>query len=125
MNNVNLISVGRNSLGTANLVIKVDSKMRKEQSFCVYPLSVGETTIKIQSDTRIGRINLLTGKGILTKSYSGGAYGHHLQLGEKFDIECNSDTLNGIIEAIRNSSKHGNNCVIHIMNEGKDLLTLN
>lgn len=122
--NIILISVGKNSLGTANLILKVEGKMRKEQSFCVYPISVGEREIKIQSDTRIGTIDLKTGKGILTKSYSGGAYNHHLMLGEKFPIECNTETLNGIIEAIRKSSKSGENVVVHIMNEGKDLINL-
>lgn len=124
MNNFNLISVGKNSLGTANLVLKVDSKMRKEQSFCVYPISVGETSIKIQSDARIGTLDLLTGKGILTKSYSGGAYNHHLHLGETFPIECTKDTLNAIIEAIRNSSKNGDSIVMKIQNYGKDLINL-
>lgn len=124
VSNLELISVGKNSLGTANLILKVAGKMRKEQSFCVYPISVAETEIKIQSDTRIGTLNLLTGDGVMTKSYSNGAYNHHLNLGEKFSINCNTDTLNAIIEAIRKSSKHGSSIVLQIQNEGKDLTSL-
>lgn len=57
--------------------------MRKAQDFVVYPVKAGETTIKIQSDTRIGLINLETGVCTISASHPGGAYGVHLALAEE------------------------------------------
>lgn len=54
--------------------------MRKAQDFIVYPFHAGNDTsrAKIQSDTRIGSIDLRTGVVILSKPRAGGAYGVHL-----------------------------------------------
>lgn len=54
--------------------------MRKAADWIVYPASIdgGDGTLVIQSDTRIARINPATGKGILSKAKSGGAYFMHL-----------------------------------------------
>lgn len=49
--------------------------MRKAQEFIVYPFAEGEVEFKIQSDQRIARINIETGKGVLSKGRSNGAYG--------------------------------------------------
>lgn len=57
--------------------------MRKVQDFVVYPVKAGETTIKIQSDTRIGLINLETGVCTISASHPGGAYGIHLASAEE------------------------------------------
>lgn len=56
--------------------------MRKSQDFCVYPLEAGASSkkIKIQSDTRIGEIDMITGEVLLSPSVSSGAYFHHLAL---------------------------------------------
>lgn len=50
------------------------SGMRKEQSFIVYPISITETYIMIQSNTRFGYIEIATGVCTLSASHVGGAY---------------------------------------------------
>jgi hypothetical protein len=76
----------RNVMGTVSFSAKF-AGMRKEQEFCVYPLSQGkfEGRLKIQSDTRIGTIDTETGAVVMTKSYPGGAYFHHMALATKID----------------------------------------
>jgi len=71
-----------NSMGTASFIGKLDKGMRKEQDFSVYPISKDSKSkvITVQSDTRIGRIDLETGKGVMSKSHSNGAYFVHLQI---------------------------------------------
>lgn len=52
--------------------------MRKEQDFCCYPMPDLTEDVKIQSDTRIGNINLTTGRVMLSKAHPNGAYNQHL-----------------------------------------------
>lgn len=52
--------------------------MRKSQDFIVYPLSEAKESLKIQSDTRIGTINLETGAVHMSPPKPGGAYFHDL-----------------------------------------------
>jgi hypothetical protein len=56
--------------------------MRKPQEFIVYPMSAGKADdkIRIQSDTRIGDINLITGEVMLSPGISSGAFHHHMLL---------------------------------------------
>lgn len=68
-----------NLMGTLSFAAQFPG-MRKAQEFIVYPMKDTETTAVIQSDTRIGLINLETGKITLTPAHAGGAYFHHLQL---------------------------------------------
>jgi len=72
-----------NIMGTKSIIAKFP-KMRKSQSFIVYPIAKDGNAklIKIQSDTRMGQIDTETGKVIITKPYPNGAYFHHLQIGE-------------------------------------------
>ena len=51
--------------------------MRKADEWVIYPVSDIESVI-IQCGTRIARLNLLTGEGILSARRSGGAYNVHL-----------------------------------------------
>lgn len=53
--------------------------MRKAQDFIVYPMQDSGTTIKVQSKTRIGTIDLFNGVAAISKSYPNGAYNVHLQ----------------------------------------------
>lgn len=59
--------------------------MRKTQEFIVYPLSKDKAAdkIMIQSDTRIGEINLADGSVKLSPGISSGAYGHHMMLAKE------------------------------------------
>lgn len=53
--------------------------MRKPQEFIVYPMQDSGETITIQSNTRIGQIDLSTGALSLSAPHSSGAYFLHLQ----------------------------------------------
>ncbi len=76
-----IIGLRKNILGTTSIEMKI-SGMRKPQEFTVYPISSDDTDkiITIQSDTRIGRIDLKSGRGVMSQSHSSGAYFVHLQM---------------------------------------------
>lgn len=61
-------TLGKNILGTADINIKMPGA-RKEESYCVYPMQKGSdwSRVHIQSDKRFAELNLLTGKGIVSK----------------------------------------------------------
>lgn len=65
----------KNVMGTASFDGMFPG-MRKAQDFIVYPMQSGDATgvVKVQSDTRIGRINLETGEIVMSKPRAGGAY---------------------------------------------------
>jgi hypothetical protein len=71
----------RNIMGTTDIEMKITG-MRKPQSFIVYPIGADDAgnVITIQSDTRIGQINLVKGVGVMSQSHSNGAYFIHLQI---------------------------------------------
>lgn len=71
----------KNRLGTVSFD-GLFQGMRKKQSFIVYPISnIHETGgIKIQSDTRIGFIDLSNGRVMLTPAIQSGAHNLHLRL---------------------------------------------
>jgi hypothetical protein len=71
--------IRKNIMGTVSFDGKFPG-MRKAQDFIVYPMHAGNEAhrAKIQSDTRIGWIDLRTGVVILSKPRAGGAYGVHL-----------------------------------------------
>lgn len=71
----------KNCMGTVDFDAKF-AGMRKEQDFIAYPLNDqnNATTVKIQSDTRIGFIELTTGRIMVTPPIPGGAYNPHLRL---------------------------------------------
>lgn len=52
--------------------------MRKAADFIVYPAADGQTDLTIQSDTRIARFDIATGRGLVSKARSNGAYFMHL-----------------------------------------------
>lgn len=79
-----LSNIRTNVMGTANLDLKIPG-MRKAQEFTVYPIDKDskDRKITIQSDSRIGVINLDSGNGAMSQSHSSGAYFHHLSLDKK------------------------------------------
>jgi hypothetical protein len=76
-----ILGLKRNIMGTTDIEMKI-SGMRKPQSFIVYPIGADDAgnVITIQSDTRIGQINLVKGVGVMSQSHSNGAYFVHLQI---------------------------------------------
>lgn len=69
----------KNVMGTTSFDAKFEG-MRKSQEFDVYPVKGGgkEVELTIQSDTRIGTINMETGAVKVTRSFPSGAYFHHI-----------------------------------------------
>lgn len=95
----------KNIMGTISFNMKMPS-MRKEQDFIVYPLQKGVdwVNIMIQSDTRIGRLNLLSGKGQMSKSHQGGAYGVHLSIDKLEEFELSKEDIEKLKEQIKSTA---------------------
>jgi hypothetical protein len=76
-----ITNIHKNRMGTVSFDGKFDG-MRKAQDFIVYPMHAGNdaSRAKIQSDTRIGAVDLNTGAVILSPSRAGGSYGVHMAL---------------------------------------------
>ena len=74
-----IANITKNIMGTASFDGQF-SGMRKPQNFIVYPIKSGDeaASVKVQSDTRIGLIDLLSGLVVMSKSYPSGAYNPHL-----------------------------------------------
>lgn len=84
-------NIRKNIMGTVSFDAKF-AGMRKPQDFIVYPIKAGDDagSIKVQSDTRIGTIDLQTGSVWMSKPHANGAYGRHLSeraLIDKLDQE--------------------------------------
>lgn len=88
---VELISVKMGFLKSIEITMKL-SGMRKAQEFTVIK-GKDKTKVYLQSDTRIGWVGV-DGVGAMSKSYSGGAYFPHLQMGvlSPFEFEPNDWT---------------------------------
>jgi|SRR5688572_1104794 len=67
--------------------------MNKPQEFVIYPLAKDATEAIIQSDKRIARINLETGKGVLSKSKVNNGFMHLNKMFGAYDIELTKDQL--------------------------------
>lgn len=69
----------RNCLGTLDFTAQFPG-MRKPQEFVVYPMHDGDAAlrVKVQSDTRIGWVDLHTGAVWLSRPHASGAYNSHL-----------------------------------------------
>jgi len=108
----------KNIMGTLSFEMKL-SKMRKPQEFIVYPVSSADADkpITIQSDTRIGVIDLETGKGLMSQSHTGGAYFVHLSVDEKIRFKLDETQLELFREKMRGTSKTGDS-IIQIDNAG-------
>lgn len=72
-------NIRKNRMGTVSFDGKLDG-MRKAQDFITYPIKDESDAkrVTIQSDTRIGIINLENGKVTLSPARSGGSYFVHL-----------------------------------------------
>ena len=87
----------RNFMGTTDIEMKI-SGMRKAQDFIVYPIGADDagSVITIQSDTRIGQINLVKGVGVMSQSHSNGAYFVHLQMDKLTPFTISESDLQNI-----------------------------
>jgi hypothetical protein len=89
-----ILGLKRNIMGTTDIEMKI-SGMRKPQDFIVYPIGKDDagSVITIQSDTRIGQINLVKGVGVMSQSHSSGAYFVHLQMDKLTSFTINEKDL--------------------------------
>lgn len=97
----------KNCMGTVSFEHKFQG-MRKPQEFIVYPIHAGQFdgTVMIQSDTRIGTVNVETGETIMAGPVASGAYAVHLSvLGKKIAPMSGEDLT--ILKAAIFSTAHG------------------
>jgi hypothetical protein len=87
--------IRKNIMGTTSFDMKIQG-MRKFQDFIIYPMHNESKEIKIQSSTRMGIINLETGKGKMSKSHSSGAYFIHLQIDPLTDFQLSEMDLSAL-----------------------------
>jgi len=113
-----IISIEKNCMGTLDINAKFKG-MRKVQDFIVYPIPEGEKIekIKIQSDTRIGYINLNNGIVSLCPPVSSGAYNPHLMFVKDIDV-LNREELAGLkFRLIQTADKKAGNNALHIFTD--------
>ena len=74
-----ITNFSKNCMGTISFDAKFNG-MRKAQDFIVYPMQhdYQAKAAKIQSDTRIGTIDLSTGLVMLSPARAGGSYEPHM-----------------------------------------------
>lgn len=98
-----LSNIHTNRMGTASFDLKLVG-MRKPQDFIVYPITKETKELTIQSDTRIGTINVSTGKGKMSQSHASGAYFHHLNFDKLTDFELSADDLDKLTSGIKKTA---------------------
>ena len=92
-----------NILGTASFMLQLPN-MRKPQEFIVYPIQESDNPIiTIQSDTRIGKIDLSSGRGLMSESHASGAYFVHLQMDKKTPFQLNDIQLSELKVKIKST----------------------
>jgi len=97
---VKISNMKRNIMGTLSFDMKVEG-MKLPQDFIVYPMNAGDTSIRIQSDKRFGRLNLSTGEGIMNKKNVNNASSIHLSMGERQSFKLTSSQLSALKNAIK------------------------
>jgi hypothetical protein len=73
-----ITKIKKNCVGTTDIIAKFP-KMRKEQSFVVYPMQDSGPIIHIQSDNRFGKIDLDNGRVSIStpKNYANSLHLHN------------------------------------------------
>lgn len=107
-------------MGTVSFDAKFTG-MRKPQDFITYPISTGDqaTRIKVQSDTRIGFIDLNDGTVTMSASIQGGAYNHHLASVKPIDKLTGEELLLLKAKILGTANGHaGTNGVVYVDNGG-------
>ena len=96
-----ILGLKKNILGTTDVEMKITG-MRKPQRFSVYPIGKDDTDkiITIQSETRIGKIDLSSGRGLMSQSHSNGAYFVHFQMDKLTPFTINEKDLKDITSHI-------------------------
>lgn len=97
-NTAEVLNIKKNILGTICITLKVKG-MRKEQDFILYPITKESTSLTIQSETRIAKLNL-DGKGLISKSHPNGAYFVHFQMDILTPFEFSKNDWSQIVDYI-------------------------
>ena len=99
--NAEISTIKRNIMGTTSFVMKIKG-MRNPQDFIVYPISADQAgqPIMIQSDTRIGFLDLSSGRGLMSQSHANGAYRHHFTMDKKVPFKISETDLQRLKEHI-------------------------
>lgn len=113
----------KNCLGTVSFSGKFDG-MRKPQDFIVYPMHAGNDTAraKIQSDTRIGFINLTDGEVRLSPPRSGGSYFVHLDFAKPAGQLNSEDLLLLKAQIFATASGKAGNNALHVFTDNSAAL---
>lgn len=97
--NVEFGKFRKNIMGTLSFEMKLPS-MRKMQDFIVYPVNEKTNYITIQSDTRFGKIEMTTGRGLMSQSHANGAYAVHLHIDKLVKFELTESQLDKLKEEL-------------------------
>ncbi len=109
----------KNIMGTTSFDMKIQG-MRKFQNFNVYPItkdSESKHIITIQSNTRIGQLDLNNGLGTMSESHFGGAYFVHLTMDKRVRFALSNLDLEALRLHIMGTScseagKQENGCIL-------------
>ena len=97
--NVEFGKFRKNIMGTLSFDMKLPN-MRKAQDFIVYPVQEKTDYIMIQSDTRFGKIEMTTGRGLMSQSHANGAYAVHLHIDKLVKFELTESQLEKLKEEL-------------------------
>jgi hypothetical protein len=86
-------------MGTLSFDMKLPN-MRKEQDFIVYPASEKTDYITIQSGTRFGKIEMTTGRGLMSQSHANGAYAVHMHIDKLVKFQLTDSQLEKLKEEL-------------------------
>jgi len=122
-----ITNIKKNCMGTLSFDGKFNG-MRKAQDFIVYPIHKGNDAdkIKIQSETRIGQIDLQTGDVLLSPARQGGSYFVHLAFAGKVD-QLTREELAGLkfrLVQTAGDAVGGNGLGVVTDNSGADLVRI-
>lgn len=113
-----LSNIRKNIMGTVSFDAQFPG-MRKPQDFIVYPMKEAQAYLKIQSNTRIGMIQIDSGTVTLSRPKPSGAYGIHLY-GARIVGRLNAEDLLMLKSAVF-ATAHGHagsNGVVYTDNSG-------
>jgi hypothetical protein len=113
-----ITNLKRNCMGTVSFDGKF-AGMRKAQDFIVYPMHETQAMVKVQSDTRIGMIDMTTGQVLMSPARPGGAYNAHLAFAVPVDNLSGEELL--LLKTHIAASAHGmagTNGIVYTDNSG-------
>lgn len=94
-------------------------KMKQPKEFTMYPISKDDNSVIVQNQHRIAKINLDTGKGVISKSVNGAYFYHLTSLAGAIEIELDQVQLNELkLTAISNGEQIDLHGIVKADNSG-------